>query len=130
MSNQQDDQPDSGDDQPQSAPEVPNPPAYQPQSAPEVPNPPAYHPTELDPHLAYMPMRSYGAMMALAFFFPIHFFFVRKIGLGIAFWATTLIGWVLLYIPHLVWWFVNLFLVKRWVLEYNDAILNARRHTT
>ena len=137
MSNQQDDQPDSAAEQRQSAPEVPNPPAYHPtdsaaeqrQSAPEVPNPPAYHPTELDPHLAYMPLRSYGAIMALAFFFPIHFFFVRKIGLGIAFWATMLIGWLLLLIPHLIWWFVSLFLVKRWVLEYNEAILDARRHT-
>lgn len=124
MSNAPDDQPDHPEAvrPPPQVPAVPPPPAH-------VPSPGPYHPAELDPHLAYMPMRAYGSMMALAFLFPIHFFFVRKVGLGVAFWATMLIGWVLLYIPHLIWWFVNLFLVKRWVYEYNAAVLDARRQT-
>jgi hypothetical protein len=66
-------------------------------------------------------------MMALALLFPIHFFFLRKVGLGVAFWVTLLAGWLLLLIPHLIWWIVNLFLVKRWVIEYNDSVLAARR---
>lgn len=73
-----------------------------------------------------MSLRSYGVMMALAFFFPIHFFFLRKVALGIAFWATLLVSWLVLFIPHLIWWFVNLFLVKRWTIAYNNAVLKAR----
>ena len=44
-----------------------------------------------------------------------------------AFWVTALVGWIVLYIPHFLWWFVNLFLVRRWVSEYNDAVLIARQ---
>ena len=84
--------------------------------------------TELDPHLAYMPLRSYGAMMALALLFPIHFFFLRKVGLGVAYWVTALaIGWLLFFIPTIIWWFINLFLVKGWVIQYNESVLAARR---
>ena len=88
---------------------------------------PANSSFQVDPQLAYAPMRSYGAMLALAVFFPIHFFFLRKVGLGVAFWVTALVGWIVLYIPHFLWWFVNLFLVKRWVSEYNDAVLIAHQ---
>ena len=64
--------------------------------------------------------------MALALLFPIHFFFLRKVALGVAFWATLAVGWLLLYIPHLIWWFINLFLVKEWVIQYNESVLAAR----
>ena len=69
-------------------------------------------------------------MMALALFLPIHFFFVRKVALGVAFWVTLFaVGWLLLFIPHFIWWFVNLFLVKRWVIEYNESVLAARQRS-
>ena len=114
----------------------PQDPAEQPQSSllpippPPPPRPHRQHatvhiPTKIDPSLAYQPQRSYGAMMALALLFPIHFFFLRRQSLGVWFWFTTLFGWILLYIPHLIWWFVNLFLVKKWVFEHNQAVLYA-----
>lgn len=108
-------------------------------SQPSPPDPPQEHQVpatpkdfsaELDPHLVHMPLRSYGAMMALALLFPIHFFFLRKVGLGVAYWVTALaVGWLLFFIPHLIWWFINLFLVKGWVIQYNESILEARKRT-
>ena len=35
-----------------------------------------------DTQLAARPLRSFGAMMALALIFPIHFFFLRKVTMG------------------------------------------------
>ena len=82
-----------------------------------------------DAQLAAKPLRSFGAMMALALLFPIHFFFLRKVTLGVAFWAIpVLLGWLIFpLIVTAVWAFVNLFLVKGWVEDYNNAILQARK---
>ncbi len=60
--------------------------------------------------------RSLGAMMTLAILFPIHFFFLDKTGLGIAYLLTGgffLIGWI-----------VFMFLTPGMVREYNDAKAN------
>ncbi len=66
-------------------------------------------------------------MMALALLFPIHFFFLRKVALGVAYWVTALaVGWLVLFVPHIIWWFINLFLVKGWVIQYNESVLAAR----
>ena len=90
--------------------------------------PPGSSQEHKDPHLAYVPLRSYGAMMALALLFPIHFFFLRKVGLGVTYWVTALaVGWLVFFIPHLIWWFINLFLVKGWVIQYNESVLEARK---
>lgn len=86
------------------------------------------HPGQIPNEYQYAPTREFGVMMLLAFFFPIHFFFLKKVGIGIAFWvisillALTIIG---LVVP-LIWWFVNLFLVKGWTNEYNNRVLAAR----
>ena len=55
--------------------------------------------------------RSVGAMVALAILFPIHFFFLDRTGLGVAYWLTA--GFVF------VGWFVIIFLTPGWVREYN-----------
>ena len=67
--------------------------------------------------------------MALAIIFPIHFFFLRKVTLGVIYWAIiVLIGWLILPLfVTAIWSFVNLFLVKGWVDNYNNAILEARK---
>ena len=82
-----------------------------------------------DDQLAAKPLRGFGAMMALAIIFPIHFFFLRKVTLGVIYWAiVVLLGWLI--IPLIVtgiWSLVNLFLVKDWVYNYNNAILEARK---
>ena len=60
--------------------------------------------------------RSLGAMMALAILFPIHFFFLDKTGLGIAYLLTMgffFIGWI-----------VFIFLTPGMVREYNDDKAN------
>ena len=82
-----------------------------------------------DDQLAAKPLRSFGAMLALAIIFPIHFFFLRKVTLGVIYWAIiVLIGWLILpLIVTAIWSFVNLFLVKGWVDNYNNAILEARK---
>ena len=68
-------------------------------------------------------------MMALAVLLPIHFFFLRKVTLGVIYWGTIItVGWLLFpLIVTAIWWFVNLFLVRGWVDSYNGAILEARR---
>ena len=82
-----------------------------------------------DEQLAAKPLRGFGNMMALAIIFPIHFFFLRKVTLGVIYWAIpVLLGWLI--IPLIVtgiWSVVNLFLVKGWVDDYNNAILEARK---
>ena len=82
-----------------------------------------------DTQLAARPLRSFGAMMALALIFPIHFFFLRKVTMGVIFWAIPiLLGWLIFpLIVTGIWSFVNLFLVKGWVENYNNAILEARK---
>ena len=81
-----------------------------------------------DEQLSVKPLRSFGAMMALAVLFPIHFFFLRKTALGVVYWSIAVtLGWLI--IPLLitfVWWLVNLFLVRGWVDDYNGEILAAR----
>ena len=40
-------------------------------------------------------------MMALALLFPIHFVFLRKVAIGVAYWVTALaVGWLVLFVPH------------------------------
>jgi len=55
--------------------------------------------------------RSSGAMVALAFLFPIQLFVLNKTALGIAFWLTG--G------GFGIWWVVEWFLTPRRVREYN-----------
>ena len=57
----------------------PPPPEFEPGSS-EPPPPPAGAQVP-NPSYANEPTRSYGPMFALALFFPIHFFFVNRIGL-------------------------------------------------
>ncbi len=67
-------------------------------------------------------------MFALAFLFPIHFFFLNRIALGVAYWVVAVVSAltvILIPIP-IVWWFVNLFLVKGWVEKHNAEVLAAR----
>lgn len=71
-----------------------------------------------DRELAVMPIRSEGAMLALAILFPIHRFFIGKVGSAVAFLLTAGgLG---------VWWFVDLFLVMGMTRDYNRSILDAR----
>ena len=81
-----------------------------------------------DAELAAKPLRSFGAMLALALIFPIHFFFLRKVTLGIVYWAIIVcLGWLILpLIVTAIWSIVNWFLVSGWVKNYNNAILEAR----
>ena len=81
-----------------------------------------------DAQLAAKPLRTFGAMMALAILLPIHFFFLRKVTLGVIYWGIIIsVGWLLFpLILTLIWWFINLFLVRGWVDSYNGAILAAR----
>ena len=82
-----------------------------------------------DVELAAKPLRSFGAMLALALLFPIHFFFLRKVALGIIYWAIIVcLGWLILpLIVTGIWSIVNWFLVSGWVKNYNNAILDARK---
>ena len=85
-----------------------------------------------DAELAAKPLRSFGAMLALAILFPIHFFFLRKVALGIAYWVSwgvaVILAWLLIPVIVIgIWYIVNLFLVSGWVKDYNNAILEARK---
>ena len=76
---------------------------------------------------ARRPLREFGPMMALAVLLPIHFFFLRKITLGVLYWALVCFAWTLFaLIPIGLWWFINLFLVKGCVTEYNSQVMRAR----
>ena len=71
-----------------------------------------------DRELAAMPIRSEGAMLALAILFPIHRFFIGRAGSAVAFLLTAGgLGF---------WWLIDLFLVMGMTREYNRVILDAR----
>lgn len=58
--------------------------------------------------------RSVGAMIALAIFFPIQLFLLRKVGLGVVFWFTGFgIG---------IWYVVEWFLTAGRVRDYNNEV--------
>ena len=65
--------------------------------------------------------RSMGAMVALAILFPIHFFFLDKVTVGILYWVLGILTLGIVWIP---WWIVNLCLVAGWVREHNSSIAN------
>ena len=106
----------------------PPPPEFEPESS-SVPPPPPAGAQIPNPSYANEPTRTYGPMFALAFFFPIHFFFLNRIALGVVYWVVAIVcGITVILIPiPLIWWFVNLFLVKGWVEKHNAAVLAERQ---